>query len=388
MSSSPAWIEVDTAAIANNIAVVQQLLPGTTRLCGVVKADAYGHGVDLVLPVLMAAGIDLIGVTSNDEARTARALGFRGRVIRLRVATREEIEDARDLLIEEWVGGLQHARIVESAARSTRQTIPVHVALNSTGLSRDGIDFGMRAYRADLAAIGRLTALRTVGICAHFPCEEAGDVAAGAAAFRAQSADAVALLASGGRAERHCATSFAAITVPSSRFDMVRIGAALYGDTSAPVTGLRPAIAFVSRIAAINVYPEGRSVGYDRTFVTRRASRLAVVPVGYGSGLHRNLGGRADVLVRGRRARVVDKLAMNSCVIDVTDIPSVQIGDEVVLCGSQGGEQIGFHDLERASGQIAADLYTAWGSLLPRWAVRGSRAVPVRPSAGGPLVWR
>ncbi|KJL19830.1 Alanine racemase [Microbacterium azadirachtae] len=372
MTRGPGWIEVDVDAIAHNVAAVQREL-GTTPLCGVVKADAYGHGVDLVLPVLMAAGVGMIGVTANDEAHAARRLGFRGRIVRVRTALRDEIEDAAPAHVEEWIGGLAHAREVDAAARAIGRRIGAHVSINATGLSRDGIDLRRAGGPEEVAAVGALPGVHAIGVCAHFPCEDEHDVAEGAEEFRSQSAEAAALLAAGvgRRLERHCATSFAALSVPASRFDLVRVGAALYGDTSAAPGLLRPAMRLLSRVAAINVYPPGRTAGYDRTHRTARTSRLAVVPLGYADGFHRVLGGRAEVLVGGRRAPVVDRHAMNTLLVDVTDHPAVQVGDEVTLAGAQGGDAITMQDLERASGQIAADLYTAWGRLLPRLARRG-----------------
>ncbi|KJL32229.1 alanine racemase [Microbacterium azadirachtae] len=371
MTVGPGWIEVDVDAIAHNVEVVRKTVGSTTPLCGVVKADAYGHGIDLVLPVLMNSGVSTIGVTSNEEASRARELGFRGRIMRLRTALRDEIEDAASAGVEEWAGGLAHAREIDAAAGAVGRRIPVHVSLNSTGLSRDGVDVGDERGRAELAEIGGLTGLRPIGVCSHFPCEDEEDVAAGAEVFRVQSAEAVRLLGGTPGLERHCATSFAALTVASSRFDLVRVGAALYGDTAAPMAGLRPALRLLSRIAAINTYPAGSTVGYDRAHRIPHAARLAVVPLGYADGYHRVLGGRAHALVRGRRVPAVDRLAMNSLVIDVTGVPEARIGDEVVLAGEQDGEAILAQDLEAASGQIAADLYTAWGRLLPRRARAG-----------------
>jgi alanine racemase len=366
-TTPPLWVEIDAGAIAHNLDVVRAAVGDATRLCGVVKADAYGHGIPTVLPILTAAGIDVIGITSNAEADEARRLGFSGRIIRLRAALRDEIEDGGPLDIEEWVGGGEHARVVTAAARALGRPIRVHVSLNSTGLSRDGMEWGDPQSQPHLRRIAAGPELAVVGVCSHFPCEDADDVRAGALAFRNQAGAAERVMgAPRGRFEKHCATSYAALTVPESRMDMVRIGAALYGDTSAAVPELRPAMRLVSHIAAINPYPAGSTVGYDRAARLDRAGRLGVVPVGYADGYPRALGGRADVLVRGTRVRVVDRLAMNSLVIDLTEAPSAGVGDEVVLYGRQGSAEIRSEDIERASGTIAAGAYTAWGRLNPR----------------------
>ncbi|MGN6221427.1 MAG: alanine racemase [Microbacterium sp.] len=374
-TATPVWVEIDAGAIAHNLDVVRGAVGDATRLCGVVKADAYGHGIPTVLPILTAASIDIIGITSNAEADEARRLGFSGRIIRLRAALRDEIEDGGPLDIEEWVGGGEHARVVTAAARALGRPIRVHVSLNSTGLSRDGMDWDDPQSQPHLRRIAASPELAVVGVSSHFPCEDADDVRVGALAFRDQAGAAERVMgAPRGRFEKHCATSYAALTVPESRMDMVRIGAALYGDTSAAVPELRPAMRLVSRIAAINPYPAGSTVGYDRAARLVRAGRLGVVPVGYADGYPRALGGRAEVLVHGTLAPVVDRLAMNSLVVDLTEVPSAGVGDEVVLYGRQGSAEIRSEDIERASGTIAAGAYTAWARLNPRVVVN----VPAR----------
>ncbi|MGK9149009.1 alanine racemase [Plantibacter flavus] len=383
MSAAPGWLEIDTAAIAHNLAVVRDQLHPSTELCAVVKADAYGHGVDLVLPAILDEQLTCIGITANAEAHAARELGYTGRILRLRAALEDEIDDGIAAGIEEWVGGLAHARLVDRVARARRSTIRVHLSINSTGLSRDGIDWGNGRAAAELDAIARFSGVHPVGVCSHFPSDDPADVAVGVGTFARQSSIAVTALGAAGRGgpvQRHCATTHVSLSEPRSHFDLVRIGAALYGDTDLLGGALRPAMRLVSRIAAINGYPAGNTVGYDRRHLLSRPSTLAVVPVGYADGYHRSLGGRAEVLVGGRRAPVVDRLAMNTFLIDITHLPGVRLGDEVVLYGDQGDERISSREIERVSGQIAADLYTAWGRLVPRIARAGVRT----PSLQGP----
>jgi alanine racemase len=381
MTTSPSWVEIDVAAIAHNLDVVRAGLGGTARLCGVVKADAYGHGITAVLPVVTAGGVDAVGVTSNEEAAAARELGFPGRILRLRPALRDEILEGVAFGIEEWVGGGEHARVVIAAARSLGRPVRVHLSLNSTGLSRDGMPWGDPRSVRDARELVSGDGLRLVGVCTHFPCEDADDVRAGTRAFEVEADEAERAVGLPARAlERHCATSYAALTVPASRMDLVRIGAALYGDTSADVPGLRSAMRLVARIAAVNEYPAGGTVGYERTRRLDRPSRLAVVPIGYADGYQRLLSGRAEVLIGGSSAPVIDLLAMNSLIVDVTDLPAARIGDEVVLYGRQGAAEIRAADLERASGTIAAGLYAAWGRLHPRVVVNAPAAEPALTS--------
>jgi alanine racemase len=361
-------VEIDQSAIAHNVRTIRAALGEKVEFCAVVKADAYGHGIDIVTPLLAASQVGMIGVASNDDAAAVRASGFPGRLMRVRPAARDEVDDGIRFGIEEWVGGVEHAGIVRAVAAARGIRLRVHLSLNSTGLGRDGLEVGepqgMRAAH-DMLADRRLD---VVGVCAHFPCEDVADVVAGSERFAAQSRGV--LDASGGRGiVRHCATTFAALHVPESRFDLARIGAGLYGDTDALGGVLRPAMRVVSRIAAINSYPRGSTVGYDRWHRLDADARLALIPLGYADGFHRSLSGTGEVLVRGARARIVDRIAMNSFLVDVSHIAEAAPGDEVVLFGAQHDQAITSADVDRAHGSIAADLYVAWGRLLPRRAV-------------------
>lgn len=369
--ASAGWVEVDTEAIDHNIRTIRAELGDHVEFCAVVKADAYGHGVDLVAPLLIANRVTMIGVTSNDEARLTRSLGFTGRLLRLRAGVREEIDEGVGYGIEEWVGGVEHARMIANVARERGRRIRVHISLNSTGLSRDGIEAGGGLSDEIVQSVLRHPAFDVVGVCSHFPCEDRADVRQGAARFDRESREIVGLLDSASSPQRHCATTYAALYEPGTRFDLVRIGAALYGDTDALGGELRPAMRLISSIAALNTYPGGSTAGYERRHRLHEEATLAVVPLGYADGYHRSLGGQAEVLVHGRRAPVVDQLAMNTFLADVSHIPEVRVGDEVVAYGRQGRDAITAVDIERFTGQIAADLYTAWGRLLPR--------VPRRP---------
>ncbi|KJL33366.1 alanine racemase [Microbacterium oxydans] len=365
------WVEIDPDAITHNIRTIRAALGDPVEFCGVVKADAYGHGIDIVAPLLAAEGVTMIGVASNEDAAAVRSSGFTGRLMRVRPAGRDEVDDGIRFAIEEWIGGAEHAETVSAVAAARGTRIRAHLSLNSTGLGRDGIEAsqppGVRVARGVLAD----PLLDVVGICSHFPCEDEADVAAGTASFDRQS---LAVLdgVEAGAVSRHCATTFAALHVPESWFDLVRIGAGVYGDTDALGGALRPAMRVVSRIAAINSYPAGSTVGYDRWHRLDADARLALIPLGYADGFHRSLSGTGEVLVRGERARIVDRIAMNSFLVDVSHIADAAPGDEVVLFGAQGGQAITSADVDRAHGSIAADLYVAWGRLLPRRTVGAS----------------
>ncbi|MFT4178973.1 MAG: alanine racemase [Thermomonas sp.] len=366
-AESNAWIEVDPAVLDHNIGLIRSMLVGGAQVCAVMKADAYGIGIELAMPSILAAGFPCVGIASNEEARVARACGFKGRLLRVRAATPDEVEDAWPFKVEELAGNLAAARSMAGIARRRGRTLRVHLALNSAGMSRNGIEMHVAQGRQDALEIAKLEGLRIVGMMTHFPTEERDDILQGVETFKSQAA----WLFANTTLRRqdvllHAANSFAVQNIPESHLDMVRPGGALYGYGGTPKPPFAHAASFKTRVAAVNAYPAGDTVSYDRTYTLKRDSLLANLPVGYSDGYRRAFSNSGSVLVRGQRAPVVGRVTMNTTMVDVTDIPGVEIGDEVVLFGKQGAEEITQAEIERITGVILADQYTIWGTSNPK----------------------
>ena len=362
-----AWIEIDPGVFEHNLRLTRAALSGGARICAILKADAYGTGIDLVMPSLIAAGIAYVGIASTEEARMARACGFKGRLLRVRAAMLDEIEDALPYRVEELAGNLAVAQAIAGIARRRGRTLPVHLALNSAGMGRNGIEMGTGQGRQEALALARLEGLRVVGMMTHFPTEEREDILQGVEAFKAQTAWLFANTSL--RREQvilHAANSFAVQHIPESHLDMVRPGGMLYGYGGTPKPPFVHVASFRSRVAAVQAFPAGDTVSYDRTFTLQRDSLLANIPVGYSDGYRRAFSNRGAMLVRGRRAPVVGKVTMNTTMVDVTDIPDVRAGDEVVLFGRQGDDEITQAEIEQVTGTVLADQYTVWGIANPR----------------------
>ncbi|MGZ4988284.1 MAG: alanine racemase C-terminal domain-containing protein, partial [Limisphaerales bacterium] len=273
--------------------------------------------------------------------------------------------------IEELLGNLTLANDVSALAHRHHITVRYHLALNSAGMSRNGIELKTDAGKADTLTLLRLPNLRIVGIMTHFPVEEVADVRARLAAFNDESAwvireahlDRSKLLL-------HTANSFTTLEVPEARLDLVRPGGALYGDTVPSRTEYQRVLAFKSRVAAVNAYPKGNTVCYDRTFTLTRDSRLANIPVGYSDGYRRIFSNKGHVLIHGHRCPVVGRVTMNTLMADVTDFADAQAGDEVVLYGKQGAAEIAQTELEDISGTILVEVYGVWGRVNPRILVK------------------
>ncbi|MFC8039332.1 alanine racemase [Paenarthrobacter sp. NPDC057355] len=363
------WLEVDGGAFQGNVRSLLAMLDGRALLCAVIKSDAYGHGADVVLPFLVACNVPYIGVGSNAEAGLARAHGFTGKLLRVRAAAPQEVHAGLPFAIEELVADPQSAREMSMIAAAVGQKLQVHLDINSSGISRHSLDVSSKVGMAQATSIANDPHLGLAGIMTHFPCDDPGLIEHGLQRFRVESA---AILQSAGLPRSgillHAANSFSALNVPSAWLDMVRAGAALYGDTDPGHSGFQRCLTFKARVGSVNSYPAGSRVGYGLTYTLEAPSVLATVTVGYGDGYRRALGHRGPghppnhVLLRGRRAPIVDLISMNSMVVDVTDIQGVRPGDEVVLFGRQGDAEISAAQLEAANAGILADLYTVWAT--------------------------
>ena len=235
-TASNAWLEVDLGAFEHNIQTLKDRLGDKgPQICAIMKADAYGHGIDLLVPSVVKANIPCIGIASNEEARVAREKGFTGRLMRVRAATPDEVEQALPYKMEELIGSLVSAQGIADIAQRHHTNIPVHIGLNSAGMSRNGIDLRLADAKQDALAMLKLKGITPVGIMTHFPVEEKEDVKLGLAQFKLDSQ----WLIEAGKLDRskltiHAANSFATLEVPEAYFDMVRPGGLIYGDSMNP----------------------------------------------------------------------------------------------------------------------------------------------------------
>ena len=374
------WIEVDAAAFEANIAALREVV-APVRICAVMKADAYGNGIALLIPPVIKAGITDVAITSNDEARVARQLGYRGRLYRIRLAAPEEMEDAMGTGLVELIGNAEAAARLEALWRQRRPRfpLPVHLALNAGGMSRNGVELGADYGKTDARAMLALKGLRIAGAMTHYPSEEAPDILGQLAQYKE---DLAWLQGEGLKTEgftRHTANTFATLTQPDTRLDMVRVGGAIYGDPgSVKTSAFIPVPTIKSRIAAVNHFPAGQTVAYDRTFRLERESWLANIPIGYSDGVRRGFShanrpefpaeakNHTEVLIRGRRAPVVGRVTMNTLMVDVTDHRDVKLDDEVVLFGAQGTDRITQPEFEVNSSGYAPEMLAVLGATLPR----------------------
>jgi len=364
---SNAWMEIDHKVFESNLAALQKRLNGKTRICAVMKADAYGHGIALLMPSIIRMNIPCVGVTSNEEARVARENGFKGRLMRLRNATLGEMQGALPYDMDELVGSLDVAQELDALAQRSGRSIHIHIAFNSGQMARNGLEMAVEQGRQEALAITRLPHLKVVGLMTHFFSGSREVMLKNLDSFQAE-ADWLIKTAPLKREDLllHTANTQATLDVPESWLDMVRPGRLLYGEVGADYPEFATFMTFKSRVASVKTHYQGDGVSYDHTHTLARDSRLANIPLGYSDGYRRVLSNQSVVLVNGQRAPIVGNISMNTFMVDVTDIPDVKAGDEVVLFGKQGQAEVSQAELEELLGVFLAENYTLWGTANPR----------------------
>ncbi len=224
------WCEIDLDCIAQNLAIAISLLPKDTRFCAVLKADAYGHGIDQVVPIITKQGVDCVGITSNAEAAAVRKAGFSGQLMRLRAATPCEIEHGTLYNVDEQVNSVDTALQLQALIKNGDYRSGIHLALNANGMSRDGLELDTQSGRKTCKSILAQVGDRIVGVCSHFPSNDPAQLRESAELFQ-QHVDWV---ISNSQLERkdlliHAGSSLTLVSDEKIETDMYRCGAILYG---------------------------------------------------------------------------------------------------------------------------------------------------------------
>ncbi|MCU0588617.1 MAG: alanine racemase [Syntrophobacteraceae bacterium] len=357
------WVEIDLAALRHNWGEAARRLGERTFLVGVVKSDAYGHGMVPVSRELVACGARFLAVSKYWEARELRARGIHIPLIVLLGLERQDVEDALLRDVRPVIFRVDHARMVHDVALKMGRKAPVHVKVD-TGMNRLGVVWDeLPRFLDEIASLG---GLEIEGVISHFAAADEADKAY--CQDQVQCFESV-LRAFGDRGIRppyaHISNSAGLLDLPHAHFQLVRPGIMLYGsqpssDLLQPA-GLKPVMTFKSRVLQLKTVPPDRPIGYGRTYRTRGVSRVATVPVGYDDGYSRLLSNRGAVLVRGVRAPVVGRVSMNMITVDVTHIGDVQPDDEVVLLGRQGDERITAEELAALCDTISYEIFCSIG---------------------------
>ena len=372
--SSLVWVELDSKAPDYNLKELRRSADKDTLFCAVVKSNAYGHGTALMLKLLPSA--DWFAVNSIEEGQELRALGVKKPVLILGHVPIDRINEAvqADLQLT-----IYNQESIEALARLNLYKKPARVHLKiDTGTGRQGVL--LEEVNDFVTDLKRREGIILEGVSTHFANIEDTLNHDYAVKQLVVFKDALKIIKGQGIVPQiiHTACTAAVILFPETHFTMIRSGIGLYGLWPSRETylstimghrrapDLRPVLTWKTKIIQIKTVPEGSNVGYGCTYKTTRETRLAVLPVGYADGYDRALGNMAYVLVKGKRAPVIGRICMNHTMIDVTDIPGVELENEAVLLGNSDHESITAETMAGWAGTINYEVVTRISPLLER----------------------
>lgn len=395
MPKRPCWVEIRTQSLEDNYRFLQSLVAPRAELLAIVKADAYGHSIALCAPAAVRAGARWLGVTSVEEGVMARMLSPQAEILVIGGVFPGQGPEVVEHRLTAVVWEPWQLDELESAARAVQSppsSLPIHLEID-TGMSRQGLPPDQ--LNATLARFVPDSPLKLDGVMTHlYAADEAGGAVTetqleqmtgvlrhientGLYAEWLNIGASAALVAGQ-------ATQIADLADRHGMKTMLRPGLVLYGlvprfdpafespeppSLTAARAHLRPVLSWKTRVTSVRSIPAGAVVGYNGTFVATEPMRLALLAVGYADGLDRRLGNRFSLLVRGQRAPIVGRISMDQTVVDVTEIPGVEPGDEVVILGEQGEESITAFDHAGALETIPWEVFTRIARRVRRLAV-------------------
>ncbi|MCJ7663447.1 MAG: alanine racemase [Desulfobacterales bacterium] len=360
--------EVDLGALVYNYHQLRRFAPASVKFLAVVKADAYGHGAIPVSKKLEELSADFLGVARVQEGVELRNGGIKKPILVLSGIYQEEVEEVLDYKLTPMIYRLEIAESLSAAAGRRGKKIPVHLKVD-TGMGRIGVIAEEAPAFAD--RVRKFKNLEIEGIASHLSTADEGD-----SAFAAEQLERFSRTIEEMRRLAidppfcHIANSAALVNLPAAHFTLVRPGIMLYGSYPSPSlkdkVSLRQVMSWKSRIADLKKLPAGYPISYGRTFITQRPSLIAAIPVGYADGYHRLFSNRGQVLIKGMRAPVVGRVCMDWTMVDVTAITGVEVGDEVVLMGSQSGHEITPEEMGGWIGTISYEILCSVGKRVSR----------------------
>jgi alanine racemase len=376
----PVWATIDLDAIAHNVSAIKRHVGSQVAVMAVVKANAYGHGMEPVARQALESGASWLAVNRLEEGISLREAGILASILVMGYtpATGASIAVAHDLRLA--VDSIALAEALSAAGQQALRTVPIHVKID-TGMGRFGIlpDEALVFFR-DLL---RLPRLELEGAFTHFAVADQEDKEHTHRQFALFCEILNKLEKEGIQIPiRHAANSAATLDLPRMHLDAVRVGIAIYGLRPSanlePAIPLRPALSLKSRVGRVRTLPPGSGISYGRTFITDRPTPVALIPVGYGDGYLRLNSNRGAVLISGQRAPIRGRVCMDQFVVEISDIGDAKLGDEVVLIGRQGASILSAEEVASWGETINYEVVTQLLPRVPRVYLRRGDIVEIR----------
>jgi alanine racemase len=367
----PTWLEINLSAIANNTRRIKELVGDRVRVLASLKADGYGHGALKVARTALHNGASMLGVATVSEATPLREAGISAPILVFGYVPLWQMREAIRLDLTITLYALDAAQALARAAQALGKTVRVHVKID-TGMSRLGIRSEQIAEILQLVQeIHRQPSLELEGIFTHFAKADSEDLSHAHLQLQ-RFQNVLRVIESEGLRPPlvHAANSAATFVLPEARFDMVRPGTALYGlDPSSEVRlpeGFQPALSFKTQVAQVKLIPAGEGISYGCTYITEKPTWIAVLPVGYADGFRRAPANWGSVLIHGQEAPLLGRVCMDQSMVDVSRIPGVRVGDEVVLIGEQGAAALSAETVAQRLGTINYEVVAEILARVPR----------------------
>lgn len=371
----PAWVEVNLNNFDYNIKQIKAKAAGR-ELIGVIKADAYGHGSVKCAEVLRENGVKTFAIATLQEAITLREAGAKEDIIMLGLTPDMYADTIVDYDITPVVCDSSNAKAISDAAAAKGKTVSGLIAVD-TGMGRIGYLADDTAYAIeDVKKIEALPNFKIKGLFSHMATADAADKTYSKEQETKYNAFYEALTKAGIKLPfRTFANSASIMEIPSVYFDAVRPGIILYGcypsdEVDFNQLSIKPVMSVKATIVHLKDVPENFSVGYGRKYISTKPARIATLALGYADGYPRPYSPNAKVIVNGVVCPVAGNICMDQCMVDVSAVPNVKVGDEVIVMGSDGVNSVTADDIAKATGTISYEICCAFGQRLPKVYVR------------------
>lgn len=358
------WLEVDLGILENNYRILRSWIH--TPIMPIVKANAYGHGLEEVTRTLEKAGADWCGVARIEEALILRQAGLRMNILVLGYTAPQRVQDAIRNQISLTIYDPLLIQPYSFQAKAAGYPLNIQAKID-TGMGRLGIP--AENAMEFIQKLNETPEFHLQGVFTHFACADEPDKPYTEEQLSKFSRVVNSIHSLGINPDMlHSANSAAALNFPAARFDIVRMGIALYGlppSNSTPLPpGIKPVMTWKTRITSIKELPQGHGVSYGFKYFTSKSERIGVIAAGYGDGLRRQDGN--VVLVHGRRVSVIGNVCMDQCMVQLDGVPDANVGDEVVIFGKQGNDEITATEISKKWDTINYEVICGMAARMPR----------------------
>jgi len=375
------WAEINLDNLAHNMREIRRVAK-SKDIMAIIKADAYGHGAMDVAPVLLENGATCLGVAVITEAIELRKAGIKAPLMILGYTPLTFSKELLKYDIQQTVFTLEYAKALSNEAQKLGTTAKIHIGLD-TGMGRIGFLPNEQSIN-EVCAISKLPNIEIVGLFSHFSSADEKDKSYTYEQLDKFNKFYQELTKKGVKPKiRHIANSAAIIDLPETHFEAVRPGVILFGyypseEVHKDKINLKPVLTLKTDIVHVKTMEQDMYISYGRKYKTEKKSTIATLPIGYADGYTRLLFDKAKVIINGKLAPVVGRICMDQCMVDVTDVGEVKVGDEVILIGQQGNVKFDAEDIATILGTISYEIVCMIGKRVPRVYIKEGKIVKVR----------